>query len=200
MCVTPSFTVAPRPSSNTLTGKQLKQLLRTWLSPSDPSTNHNIARKVQHKGAAVWFFRGRIFIEWKSTGSLLWIHGKRAFLSAFSSSQLLTFTDFRSGLWEKYHLVCSSLPTYRRNLRFPSSPALPSLKTLRLYVRLDRPSWPISTSTSGISTSKVVTISYFLLYPNFLLPLVLTATFSIAFMRGSKMVLGNPATTFLKNA
>ncbi|KAI9438881.1 hypothetical protein BJY52DRAFT_1217340 [Lactarius psammicola] len=55
---------------------QLKQLLRTWLSPADPSTNHNIARKAQHKGTAVWFFQDSIFVEWKSTGSLLWIHGK----------------------------------------------------------------------------------------------------------------------------
>ncbi|KAH9025899.1 hypothetical protein EDB84DRAFT_1440272 [Lactarius hengduanensis] len=53
-----------------------KQLLRAWLSPADPSTNHNIARKAQYKGTAVWFFQGSIFIEWKSTGSLLWIHGK----------------------------------------------------------------------------------------------------------------------------
>jgi hypothetical protein len=49
----------------------------------DPSTNHNIAQKAQHKGTAVWFFQGSIFIEWKSTGSLLWIYGKRAFLSPF---------------------------------------------------------------------------------------------------------------------
>ncbi|KAH8980689.1 hypothetical protein EDB92DRAFT_1820498 [Lactarius akahatsu] len=55
---------------------QIKQLLRAWLSPADPSTNHNIARKAQHKGTTVWFFQGSIFIEWKSTGSLLWIHGK----------------------------------------------------------------------------------------------------------------------------
>ncbi|KAH9007378.1 hypothetical protein EDB83DRAFT_2323812 [Lactarius deliciosus] len=55
---------------------QLTQLLRTWLSPADPSTNHNIARKAQHKGTAVWFFQDGIFFEWKSTGSLLWIHGK----------------------------------------------------------------------------------------------------------------------------
>ncbi|KAH9060258.1 hypothetical protein EDB87DRAFT_1831520 [Lactarius vividus] len=54
----------------------IKQLLRTWLSPADPSTNHNIARKAQHKGTAVWFFQGSIFIEWKSIGSLLWVHGK----------------------------------------------------------------------------------------------------------------------------
>ena len=67
---------------NMLTGNQLKQLLRAWLSPPDPSTNHNIARKAQHKGTAIWFFQGSIFIEWKSNGSLLWVYGKRASLSA----------------------------------------------------------------------------------------------------------------------
>ncbi|KAH9060227.1 hypothetical protein EDB87DRAFT_620626 [Lactarius vividus] len=55
---------------------QLIRLLRTWLSPADPSTSHNIARKAQHKGTAMWFFQSSVFFEWKSTGSLLWIHGK----------------------------------------------------------------------------------------------------------------------------
>ncbi|KAF8263992.1 hypothetical protein EI94DRAFT_1832014 [Lactarius quietus] len=55
---------------------QWNQLLRSWLSPADPSTNHNIARKAQHEGTAVWLFQGKIVIEWKSTGSLLWIYGK----------------------------------------------------------------------------------------------------------------------------
>ncbi|KAF8261052.1 hypothetical protein EI94DRAFT_1667502 [Lactarius quietus] len=55
---------------------QLKQLLLAWLSPADPSTNHNIAQKAQHEGTALWLFEGRIVIEWKSAGSLLWIHGK----------------------------------------------------------------------------------------------------------------------------
>ncbi|KAH9052800.1 hypothetical protein EDB87DRAFT_1581409 [Lactarius vividus] len=55
---------------------QLKQLRRAWLSPVDPSTNHIIAQKAQHKGTTVWFFQASTFIEWKSTGSLLWIHGK----------------------------------------------------------------------------------------------------------------------------
>ncbi|KAF8264002.1 hypothetical protein EI94DRAFT_1665088 [Lactarius quietus] len=55
---------------------QLKQLLRAWLSPADPSTSHNIAQKAQHKGTTAWLFQGRIVIEWKSTGALLWIHGK----------------------------------------------------------------------------------------------------------------------------
>ncbi|KAF8264628.1 hypothetical protein EI94DRAFT_1738011 [Lactarius quietus] len=55
---------------------QLKQLLRAWLSPADPSINHNIARKAQLKGSAVWLFKGTIIVEWKTTGSLLWVYGK----------------------------------------------------------------------------------------------------------------------------
>jgi hypothetical protein len=63
-----------------LTGNQLRQDLRKWLSPPDPSTNHNIACNTHHKGTASWFFEGRTYNEWKSTTgpeSLLWIHGKR---------------------------------------------------------------------------------------------------------------------------
>jgi hypothetical protein len=61
------------------TGNQLRWNLRRWLSPQDPSTNHNIACNAHHKGTATWFFKGRTYNEWKSTGSesLLWIHGKR---------------------------------------------------------------------------------------------------------------------------
>ncbi|KAI9449931.1 hypothetical protein BJY52DRAFT_212138 [Lactarius psammicola] len=51
---------------------------QAWLSPPDPSTNQNIACSAQHDGTATWFFQGSIFMEWKfkSTTSLLWIHGK----------------------------------------------------------------------------------------------------------------------------
>jgi hypothetical protein len=63
-----------------LTGKQLRRELRNWLSPPDPSTNHNIARNAQHEGTSTWFFEGRIYKEWMANPSLLWIHGKRAFL------------------------------------------------------------------------------------------------------------------------
>ena len=104
-----------------LTGNQLKQLLRSWLSPADPSTNHNIARKLQHEGTAVWFFQGSIFIEWKSTGSLLWVYGKRAFMSPLFALGAFSHSDFASGIREKYHLVCYSLPASCRNLFFASS-------------------------------------------------------------------------------
>jgi hypothetical protein len=57
---------------------QLQDSIHKWLSPPDPSTNHNIACDIHHKKTATWFFQGSIFREWKSsTGSLLWIDGKR---------------------------------------------------------------------------------------------------------------------------
>ncbi|KAH9988615.1 hypothetical protein BJV77DRAFT_732211 [Russula vinacea] len=61
---------------------QLKDSLLRWLSPPDPSINHNIACKAHHTGTAQWFFQGSIFDQWKSTGSFLWVHGKRALFSA----------------------------------------------------------------------------------------------------------------------
>jgi hypothetical protein len=66
-----------------LTGNQLRQYLRRWLSPQDPSTNHNVACSAHHKGTATWFFEGRTYKEWKSSDSesLVWIHGKRGPLS-----------------------------------------------------------------------------------------------------------------------
>ncbi|KAI9437184.1 hypothetical protein H4582DRAFT_2129609 [Lactarius indigo] len=55
---------------------QLRESLRKWQSPPDPSTNHNIAGDRQHEGTAGWFFESSQCENWKVTGSLLWIHGK----------------------------------------------------------------------------------------------------------------------------
>ncbi|KAI9436020.1 hypothetical protein H4582DRAFT_2130262 [Lactarius indigo] len=55
---------------------QLRENLRKWQSPPDPSTNHNIAGDRQHEGTAEWFIESDHFETWKVTGSLLWIHGK----------------------------------------------------------------------------------------------------------------------------
>jgi len=56
---------------------QLRENLRKWLSPPDPSKNHNIACALRHEGSAKWFFEGGMYHDWKSTSSLLWIYGKR---------------------------------------------------------------------------------------------------------------------------
>ncbi|KAI0292984.1 hypothetical protein B0F90DRAFT_1644277 [Multifurca ochricompacta] len=65
-----------RSRSSSCSGSQMRQDLRRWLSPPDPSINHNIARSTHHSGTASWFFEGSTFNEWKSSGSLLWVHGK----------------------------------------------------------------------------------------------------------------------------
>jgi hypothetical protein len=75
----PGLATIPEPSDN-FTGNQLRDNLLRWLSPPDPSVNHNTASKVHHNGTTQWFFQGGIFKQWRSTGPLLWIHGKRTFL------------------------------------------------------------------------------------------------------------------------
>ena len=84
-------------------GSQWRQDLRVWFSAPDPSTNHIIQCGAQHRGTANWFFRGSHFEEWKSTGSLLWIHGKRTScnLSLFPFLTKLVY----SGIREKRPLV-----------------------------------------------------------------------------------------------
>ena len=77
---------SPNPTALTLqtpqifSGSDLRERLRIWLSPPNPSINHNIACDAQHEGSAQWFFRGTIFSQWKSNGPFLWVHGKRAYL------------------------------------------------------------------------------------------------------------------------
>ncbi|KAH9031136.1 hypothetical protein EDB85DRAFT_1383949 [Lactarius pseudohatsudake] len=53
-----------------------RKILKEWVFPPDPSTNHDVAYELHHGGTAQWFLQGGMFGEWKSTGSLLWIHGK----------------------------------------------------------------------------------------------------------------------------
>jgi hypothetical protein len=103
-----------------------------------------------------------IFIEWKSTGSLLWIHGKRAFQSSVLGRAPSDRLHYHSGLWEKRHLVCCSSPPSCRNLFVRQFLCRP-----RHYGRmrmLDPPSWPTFTSISGIPTRKPVTTCCFLSY------------------------------------
>jgi archaellum component FlaC len=86
---------------------ELRENLQKWLSPPDPSTNHNIARKAHHKGTASWFFQGSIFKQWKSS-PLLWIHGKRTFLYPFITPHPI-HSHICSGFRQKRPVVCRSL-------------------------------------------------------------------------------------------
>lgn len=62
-----------------LAGGQMQRDIQRWLSPPDPSTNHDDFCKSRHDGTTSWFFESDALIEWKKTGSFkfLWIHGKR---------------------------------------------------------------------------------------------------------------------------
>ena len=86
-----------------LSGNQLREAIHRWLSPSDPSTNYNIACATHHKKPASWFFQGTTFQEWKSTGSLLWIHGKRLAPPLFNLTASNTL--FCSWLGQEHPLV-----------------------------------------------------------------------------------------------
>ena len=96
--------------SNTLTVMQMRQEVVEWLSPPDPSVNYYAARDTHHKGTAVWFIEGNTFRNWKESGSLLWIHGKRTFprslrLRYHSSLPI----GCHSGLRQKRPYVCHSI-------------------------------------------------------------------------------------------
>jgi archaellum component FlaC len=88
-----------------LSGKQLRESTHKWLSPPDPSTNHNIACGTHHKKTATWFFQGGMYQEWKATGSFLWIHGKR---SSVPHTKLARSDTILSCSWlgQKCYLVC----------------------------------------------------------------------------------------------
>ena len=101
---------------------------RAWLSPLDPSTNHNLASRAQHKGTSTWFIKGNLSKEWKSklTTSLLWIHGKRASAVLFMFSQILIAWNHFSGLGKerplvRYHFSSARLKSLRRQLALQSS-------------------------------------------------------------------------------
>ena len=97
-----------------LSGKQLRESVHKWLSPPDPSTNHDIACDTDHKKTASWFFQGSIFPEWESSGSLLWIHRKRSPrpLSDLAPSNIILFCSW---LRQKHSLVCGFLSALVRD-------------------------------------------------------------------------------------
>ena len=110
----------------------MRKSLREWVFPPDPSTNHNIACDLHHGDTAQWFFRGSMFGEWQSTGSLLWIYGKRMFFPILRQSILIT-THVLSGLGEDHPMVRHQpITLYLDELRLPySSSIVKNIVTLR---------------------------------------------------------------------
>jgi hypothetical protein len=85
-----TFLSSPSGLSNLLSGDQLLGVFRQWLSPPDPAINHKTARRILHSGTTKWFTENIRYKEWKTTGSLLWVHGKC--MSSLSSLPLLLLT------------------------------------------------------------------------------------------------------------
>ena len=101
---------------------ELRENIHRWLSPPNPSANHNIACGTHHKKTATWFFEGKIYHEWKSKGSLLWVHGKRApcpnFPSDYSDDIVVC-----SWLGKEHSLVSAFLaPSITSRRRLPLVP------------------------------------------------------------------------------
>ena len=92
-------------SAQILSVMQLRQEAADWLSPPDPSVNYYTARDTHHKGTTTWFTGGSTFRDWKESGSLLWIHGKRMFLTVCNFGVITDF-EFHSGLRQKRPYVC----------------------------------------------------------------------------------------------
>ena len=112
----------------------MRESLRKWVIPPDPSTNHNIACDLHYGGTAEWFSQGGIFAEWKSAGALLWIYGKRTFFLLFPDSPLITVCVL-SWLGKEHSLVrYRSASTYAASSSlYP--PVLRSYKTSNAYAR-----------------------------------------------------------------
>ena len=70
-----------------------KDKLLQWLTPPDPSANHDTACKSRHAETGKWFFRDRKFKSWKKKGSFLLIWGDCMFFSPSLPSRLLTFAQ-----------------------------------------------------------------------------------------------------------
>ena len=109
-------------------GNQSRERLQAWLSPPNPSINHNIAYKTHHRGSATWFIQGITFEEWKKNGSLLWIRGNRALNSPLSFA--LHYSYFSAGcgktvLW--YVVQFPTSPTMEIHF-FPSSAIIENIR------------------------------------------------------------------------
>ena len=76
-----------------------------WIAPPDPSVNLNTASSVHHEGTAVWCTEGSIVTNWRKSGSLLWIHGKRTYPTIVAVRIATNDSWIDSWFWEKHSQV-----------------------------------------------------------------------------------------------
>ena len=100
--------------TETTSGDQLREKIQKWLSPPDPSINHNTACEAHHNGTAAWFIEGSIYNEWKATGSFLWTYGNRRSILGFPPTLLMIsgFDRFVAGSGKSVLWWVTLLPTF----------------------------------------------------------------------------------------
>ena len=56
--------------------EERQEKIERWLSPPDPSTNHNKALQQRHEGSGLWFLQSDAFAKWRTRrNSFLWLNG-----------------------------------------------------------------------------------------------------------------------------
>ncbi|KAI9442917.1 hypothetical protein H4582DRAFT_1141889 [Lactarius indigo] len=103
---------------------QLRMSLRRWVTPPDPSSNHNIACDTHYGGTAEWFYQGGTFAEWKSTGSFLWIYGKpgsgKSILCSTIIQDIASLREAGSALMVYFYFDFRDLDKQQRRNLLPS--------------------------------------------------------------------------------
>ncbi|KAH9170736.1 hypothetical protein EDB89DRAFT_2071643 [Lactarius sanguifluus] len=110
-------------------GNELRKDLRNWITPPDPSVNYNAASGVHQKGTAAWCIEGDTLANWKTFGTLLWIHGKpgsgksilssvivrdiKSMCNAGSAFLAYFYFDFKDTTKQDSRALLSSGPTLR---------------------------------------------------------------------------------------
>ncbi|KAH9027475.1 hypothetical protein EDB83DRAFT_2526452 [Lactarius deliciosus] len=106
-------------SIDDLKWNQLRESLRRWVTPPDPSTNHNFACDIRHGGTAEWFFQGNILGN-GIPSALLWIYGKpgsgKSILCSTIIQEIVNLREAGSVLAYFYFDFRDSDKRHRRNL------------------------------------------------------------------------------------
>ncbi|KAI9449035.1 hypothetical protein BJY52DRAFT_1228000 [Lactarius psammicola] len=72
-----------------LNRSEIRKDLRKWVAPPDPSVNYNAASGAHYEGTAEWCTKGNTVAGWKTSGPLLWIHGKPGSGKSILSSMII---------------------------------------------------------------------------------------------------------------
>ena len=92
-------------SLTSLPVNELRKDLRKWIAPPDPSVNLKTASGAHQAGTAAWCTEGITVANWRKSGSLLWIHGKRMYPIIVAVLIVNNDSWIVSWFWEEYSQV-----------------------------------------------------------------------------------------------